>query len=88
MGQKATIELYRYSLISGYSPGKIELKKSNSHELICESVYISDFRLQHDSLIITLWENVHKSPNMFLQFNSRLSYHLNIFIDSTVGRQP
>jgi hypothetical protein len=87
-GQNATIDWYYYSLISGFSPGNIELKMKNSHELICESGYISDIKLKHDTLIITLWENVYKKPNIFLQFNSRLSVRVKVVIDSAIGSQP
>ncbi|HWB92124.1 MAG TPA: hypothetical protein VG605_09735 [Puia sp.] len=87
-GEDASVEWYYYSLIGGYSPGHIDLKMPHSHQLICESTYISDIRLQHDSLFIQLWKDVHKEFDIFLQFNTRLDLRLKVFIDSAVGQQP
>ncbi len=54
---KISIEWYHYSLITGFSPGHIDIVSENTNEPICESSYISDFRLSNDTLTVVLWKN-------------------------------
>lgn len=49
-----TIELYHYSLLTGYSPKFIELNDGKEHFTICESSYVTDISLKNDTLLISL----------------------------------
>jgi hypothetical protein len=54
---KDTIEWYHYSLITGFSPGFIELKNQYGRKIICKSSYISDIQLQSDTLLLRTLKN-------------------------------
>lgn len=78
---KSEVEIYHYSLITGFSPCFIDLKTDKTHKLICESSYISDMRVAGDTLIISLWKNhYHKLDTVGMN-------GLKIVID-TSGHQP
>lgn len=54
---KDTVEWYHYSLISGFSPGIVELKSPSGRKLICKSSYMCDVLLQGDTLLLKTDEN-------------------------------
>jgi hypothetical protein len=57
LNRDTMIELYHYSLITGYSPCFVDYKTKKSHKLICKSSYVSDVNLIADTLKIVFWEN-------------------------------